>query len=310
MNIKTDRNTSRFEPQITSNTYKPAGFINDPNMKGMVGGLTSAGTFTTDLDIPIAQSSFALTNPVFGGYPGLPGSGGINLGLAFLSDIQVFLFLEAAQGDKRTNVMQAPKITMFNGQTSALGVFDSQFFLTDVGVTPLANGNITFTPVVTEQPIGFQMSLQAIISADRRVVRLTPSIQLSNLVPGPVQLFPIIVPIFPQTGNLVNPNPSDPITFTQFIQQPVINTLFIQTTVAVPDGGTVLMGGFKRLSESRSEYGPPVLSKIPYLNRLFRNTGYGREATSLLMMVTPRIIIQEEEEFNQTGIKPTFPNNP
>lgn len=206
--------------------------------------------------------------------------------------------------------MQAPKITMFNGQTSALGVFDSQFFLTDVGVTPLANGNITFTPVVTEQPIGFQMSLQAIISADRRVVRLTPSIQLSNLVPGPVQLFPIIVPIFPQTGNLVNPNPSDPITFTQFIQQPVINTLFIQTTVAVPDGGTVLMGGFKRLSESRSEYGPPVLSKIPYLNRLFRNTGYGREATSLLMMVTPRIIIQEEEEFNQTGIKPTFPNNP
>ncbi len=310
MNIKTDRNTSRFEPQITSNTYKPAGFINDPNMHGMVGGLTPAGTFTTDLDIPIAQSSFALANPVFGGYPGLPGSGGINLGLAFLSDIQVFLFLEAAQGDKRTNVMQAPKITMFNGQTSALGVFDSQFFLTDVGVTPLANGNITFTPVVTEQPIGFQMSLQAIISADRRVVRLTPSIQLSNLVPGPVQLFPIIVPIFPQTGNLVNPNPADPITFTQFIQQPIINTLFIQTTVAVPDGGTVLMGGFKRLSESRSEFGPPVLSKIPYLNRLFRNTAYGREATSLLMMVTPRIIIQEEEEFNQTGIKPTFPNNP
>lgn len=310
MNIKTDRNTSRFEPQITSNTYKPAGYINDPNMHGLVGGLTPAGTFTTDLDIPISQSSFGLTNPVFGGYPGLPGSGGINLGLAFLSDIQVFLFMEAAQGDVRTNVMQAPKITMFNGQTSALGVFDSQFFLTDVGVTPLANGNITFTPVVTEQPIGFQMSLQAIISADRRVVRLTPSIQLTNLVPGPVQLFPIVVPIFPQTGNLVNPNPSDPITFTQFIQQPVINTLFVQTTVAVPDGGTVLMGGFKRLSESRSEYGPPVLSKIPYLNRLFRNTGYGRETTSLLMMVTPRIIIQEEEEMNQTGYKAPFPNNP
>ncbi len=310
MNIKTDRNTSRFEPQIVSNSYKPAGYINDPNMHGLIGGLTPAGTFTTDLDIPVNNTSFGLTNPVFGGYPGLPGSGGISLGLAFLSDIQVFLFMEAAQGDNRTNVMQAPKITMFNGQTSALGVFDSQFFLTDVAVTPLANGNITFTPVVTEQPIGFQMSLQAIISADRRVVRLTPSIQLTNLVPGPVQLFPIVVPIFPQTGNLVNPNPSDPITFTQFIQQPIINTLFVQTTVAVPDGGTVLMGGFKRLSESRSEYGPPVLSKIPYINRLFRNTGYGRETQSMLMMVTPRIIIQEEEELNQTGFARPFPNNP
>jgi general secretion pathway protein D len=75
----------------------------------------------------------------------------------------------------------------------------------------------------------------------------------------------------------------------------------VSTTVAVPDGGTVLMGGLKRLSEGRNEYGPPVLSKIPYLNRLFRNTAYGRSAESLLIMVTPRIIIQAEEEERQTG---------
>jgi general secretion pathway protein D len=29
---------------------------------------------------------------------------------------------------------------------------------------------------------------------------------------------------------------------------------------------------------------------------LFKNVGIGREAQSLMMMVTPRIIIQEEEE--------------
>ena len=74
------------------------------------------------------------------------------------------------------------------------------------------------------------------------------------------------------------------------------------TTVMVPDGGTVLLGGLKRLSEGRNEFGPPVLSKIPYLDRLFRNVGYGREAESLMMMVTPRIIINEEEEFRQTGL--------
>jgi general secretion pathway protein D len=73
----------------------------------------------------------------------------------------------------------------------------------------------------------------------------------------------------------------------------------------VPDGGTVLMGGLKRLSEGRNEFGPPVLSKIPYINRLFKNTGYGREAESLMIMVTPRIIINEEEELNQTGVSRT-----
>ena len=71
--------------------------------------------------------------------------------------------------------------------------------------------------------------------------------------------------------------------------------------VAVPDGGTVLMGGLKKLHESRSEYGPPILSKVPYINRLFKNVGYGRETDSMLIMVTPRIIVQAEEEERQTG---------
>jgi general secretion pathway protein D len=56
------------------------------------------------------------------------------------------------------------------------------------------------------------------------------------------------------------------------------------------------------MNEGRNEFGPPVLSKIPYINRLFKNVGYGREAESLLIMVTPRIIIQEEEETRLTGV--------
>ena len=62
------------------------------------------------------------------------------------------------------------------------------------------------------------------------------------------------------------------------------------------DGGTVLLGGIKRLREGRTERGVPILSKVPWVSRLFKNVGIGREAQSLMMMVTPRIIIQEEEE--------------
>ena len=62
--------------------------------------------------------------------------------------------------------------------------------------------------------------------------------------------------------------------------------------------------GIKRLNEGRTERGIPILSKLPYINRLFRNTAIGRETTSLMMMVTPRIIIQEEEEENLLGGPP------
>ena len=128
---------------------------------------------------------------------------------------------------------------------------------------------------------------------------MTPT--LTNLANPVVTLFPVVVPIFPLfdgTGT------GQPVVFTQFLQQPRVTTVSVQTTVAVPDGGTVLMGGLKRLSEGRNEYGPPILSKIPYINRLFKNVGYGRDAESLLIMVTPRIIIQAEEEEKQTGYVP------
>jgi len=71
----------------------------------------------------------------------------------------------------------------------------------------------------------------------------------------------------------------------------------------LPDGVTVLLGGIKRLSEGRNEFGVPILSKLPYVSRVFKNVAIGRETQSLMMMVTPRIIIQEKEE-ERFGIAP------
>jgi type II secretory pathway component GspD/PulD (secretin) len=77
---------------------------------------------------------------------------------------------------------------------------------------------------------------------------------------------------------------------------PVTSNLTVSTVVSVPDGGTVLLGGIKRLREGRNMAGVPILNKIPYISRLFKNSGVGRETESVMLMVTPRIIIQEEEE--------------
>ncbi|MFL5243983.1 MAG: type II secretion system protein GspD [Gemmataceae bacterium] len=290
------------QAQLTSQQFQAPGQVNAFEPTNTIIGLTPAGTFTTDLDIPLKASSFGMALPPFGGFPSIPGAnGGISMGLAFLSDVQVFLFMEAAQGDQRTNVMQAPKLTLFNGQTATLQVSDQQFFVTNVNIQA-ANGQLTFIPQNQNFATGTFLTVQATISADRRFVRLNVTPQITNLASAVVPLFPIVTPIqvFFE-GGFSGPT----VNFTQFIQQPVFNTITVNTTVAVPDGGTVLMGGLKRLSEGRNEFGPPVLSKIPYINRLFKNTGYGRETESLMIMVTPRIIINEEEEIKQTGVVST-----
>jgi type II secretory pathway component GspD/PulD (secretin) len=297
LNIKT--NTSSFEPNLTQNAFRPFPFVNDISGKGVTLGLNPAGAFTPDLDIPIRATSLPLAIPPFGGFQNSPGTdGGVNFGIAFLNDIQVFMLLEAAQGDRRFNVMQAPKLTMFNGQSASLSVTDSQFFLTGVSVISV-NGQIVFNPQNNPFPLGITMNLLPAISGDRRFVRINIAQTMTNLASTNVPLFPIttfVTPVF--DGGFTG----QPIPFTQFVQMPTFSTLTISSTVVVPDGGTVLLGGLKTLSEGRNEFGPPVLSKIPYLNRLFKNVGYGREAQSLMMMVTPRIIINREEQERATGV--------
>jgi type II secretory pathway component GspD/PulD (secretin) len=299
-----NRSTTRFQPQITTGQFTPDSFINGffPSNFGPV-GLTAANTITPDLNIPILNNTFAQAIPPFGGYTGLPGYGGLTMGLAFLSDIQVFLFMEAVQGDRRTNVMQAPKLTLFNGQTSRITATDSQFFITGVQVQT-ALGQFLYTPQSMFFNFGSTITIQAVISADRRFVRLSLTPNLTNLATPLVELFPVVTPIFPQFDGTFT---GQPVVFTQFLQRPIIQNVNINTTVAVPDGGTVLLGGLKRLSEGRNEFGPPILSKIPFIDRLYKNVGYGREAESLLIMVTPRIIINEEEELRQTGYSPPPP---
>lgn len=86
------------------------------------------------------------------------------------------------------------------------------------------------------------------------------------------------------------------------VQLPTFNYTTVQTTVNVPDGGTALLGGIGRASEGSVSRGVPVLGKIPGVSRLFNNRGIGREMGLSQMTLTPRIIIQEEEEFRQTGV--------
>jgi hypothetical protein len=77
----------------------------------------------------------------------------------------------------------------------------------------------------------------------------------------------------------------------------------IQTAVRVPDGGTASLGSYSRLAEARSEYGVPVLGKVPYLSRGFRNVGYGRTVLRRSVTASVRIISLREEEFRQTGFR-------
>ena len=81
-----------------------------------------------------------------------------------------------------------------------------------------------------------------------------------------------------------------------FIQLPTVTVTRVRTTVTVPDEGTILLGGQRLITELEVESGVPVLSKIPILNRFFTNRVESKEEQTLLILLKPTVIIQNEQE--------------
>ncbi|MCX6553802.1 MAG: type IV pilus secretin PilQ, partial [Candidatus Aminicenantes bacterium] len=63
-----------------------------------------------------------------------------------------------------------------------------------------------------------------------------------------------------------------------------------KTTVMVNDGGTIVIGGLYKTTQSSSNDGVPILSKIPILGSLFRNNRKSGSQQELIIFITPRII--------------------
>src|SRR5205085_10263789 len=70
LNIKTDKNTAKYEPQLVTNNFKSPGLINDFSPRNFISGISGIGNsannlglLTSDLDIPIRSSSFQYAIP-------------------------------------------------------------------------------------------------------------------------------------------------------------------------------------------------------------------------------------------------------
>ena len=217
--------------------------------------------------------------------------------------------------------MQAPKVTLFNGQQAFVSDTTQRPFVTSV-IPVVGDFSAAQQPVITVLNEGTAVNVQAVVSNDRRFVRLTLVPFFSQI--GQVQEFQfegsrstkakssdektgteLDVPGMDGLAGLSSgagsANEFETLTNGTTIQLPEFIFTTVTTTVSVPDGGTVLLGGIKRLNEARNEFGVPILSKVPYINRLFKNVGLGRTTRSIMLMVTPRIIIQEEEEERLLG---------
>ena len=198
-----------------------------------------------------------------------------------LGDIQVGFLIRAIQADVRSTTLFAPRLTLWNGQRAWIRDGTTFGYIGDLEPV-VAEAAVAWDPTVNFVTAGALLDVKATVSADRRYVHL-------DLRPQVTQ-----TPTFRQVP-VQAATPAGGIA-TGFIEVPTARITELQTSVSVPDGGTLMIGGMKMFEEHDVESGVPILSKIPVLKRLFTNRGLKRGHSNMLILIKPTIIIQSEEE--------------
>jgi len=288
-NARSGVNSSRFTPiSITQTGVTDNTTFRDAN--GNVVANSSQGSRTLDWISNVGNAA------VPGSIPANPADypNPLVVSGSYVDNFTVTFLIRAVQANQNTTSLTAPRLTLFSGQRAVLIVQTQQAYVSNL--TPVvAPGAALFDPTVsTTTATGVVLSVQATVSPDRKYVFLDLQPQLARLralVP-----FSISAVVTPVTNSIT---PTTPQIVQGTLQLPTIDLTIVRTSVSVPDGATLLLGGQTLAAETTREQGVPVLSKIPFLKRLFTNRATAQDEQILLILVKPTILIQHEQEIKQ-----------
>ena len=88
----------------------------------------------------------------------------------------------------------------------------------------------------------------------------------------------------------VHPTVKNVISFIGSPPQPVLSVREASTSVVMPDGTTLVIGGLLKRNISKQFQEVPFLSRIPLLGWLFQQKSFADEKNDLIFLVNPRIL--------------------
>ncbi|MCW8133708.1 MAG: hypothetical protein KIS92_25405 [Planctomycetota bacterium] len=209
--------------------------------------------------------------------------GGLSAQVTLLGKAQVQAFIRALGIRENTTTLFAPRLTCFNTQRAHMFVARQRTYIADYDISGDA-----YDPVIRQFLTGSVLDVRPTVSSDRRYVtiELRPTVTEGTLQTGSISSFTVLTGA--QVTVLI------PLTFP--IEFPNLTIRRVRTTATVPDGGILLIGGLQRNVKFHMENGVPFLSDLPVIGRLFRWNTQDNSKSNLAIMVSPRIILFNEEE--------------
>jgi len=266
---------------VTSGLEDNAGLAGSNNGPGLVTGQglsPAAGAFFndgSDGDVRAFTQNFfneISTNgdPVLSALGGaLSTVGGASLQVSFFKGTSDYnAVIRAVEKSENATEITAPILTIFNRERAYVTVVNQITFIQDFDVD-VANSAFIANPNIGVIQEGVVLDVLPTISYDRKYVTLEVHGTVANLL-RPIREFTTSLAGF-----------TIPVTF----QLPELEVQQAETTLRVPDGGTLVLGGLKRLRYINRTAEVPWLGRIPVVGVLFRQKGFDDEAASMIVIM-------------------------
>jgi len=206
--------------------------------------------------------------------------GGLNMRYSLLDDDSLVMLLRAVVHEGKGTVLEAPRLTCYNTQRANIQVLRNRNYVRRV--------SSDFTPEIGNIPEGTIFDIQPFVSADRRYITLVCQPQMRTFVSFTDFIYGVqVVQLTDDTSAIV----------PMRIQLPTTQLRSVGTTVTVPNGGTVIMGGFTNVQEQAGLATVPFIEGIPVLRTILRGRDRIEGRRSLIMLITAETVedIFEEE---------------
>ena len=216
--------------------------------------------------------------------------GGGSFQVTFLDDFAVSAIVRATEKTARMREMTAPSLTVYNTQRANLTVVNQISFVQDFDVE-VAQTAFIADPVIGVIQDGLTLDVRPTISNDRQYVTLELRPTIVDLQ-TPIRTFQTLL-----GASIATVSAQNPVT----IQLPELDMRVAESTVRMPDGGSILLGGLKDIRSEDKKSTTPVLGNIPVLSALFSRKGKSEEVEHLMIVVTATITDLTEQAQRMRG---------
>jgi type II secretory pathway component GspD/PulD (secretin) len=216
----------------------------------------------------------------------IQGSGGLSFQWTYLNDLQLQLVLRAVAKSERVELVTSPRITVYNTARGNLAVLNQVAYVQDFNVE-IAQAASIADPIVNVIQDGVVLDVRPVVSADRRFITL--------------ELRPTIAALKRPINEIITTLGSQN---SVTIQLPEVEIQRVRTSIPMPDGGTVLLGGMKVSDRQDQKSGVPILNRIPIVSFFFDRKGKYISNRKLLILLKASIVIPSEYEPTPAQVNP------